>query len=232
MKKIKLHMLFGMLIGIFISPLSLADAVGASIGLNGVAINYQKSFSKTLTARFILSDMPLDRDQEEDGIEYEIEYDRTNLGVLLDYHPFPGWWRRFHISGGIYTGDHNWIMKANANNQSLELGDDTYNSKDVQLEAQVSFAKAAPYFGLGWGYFIQEDLGFSANIDIGALYIGEPSISYEAKGSIIDGNGNEIDVSTFADFQGSIEQERANLESEIEDYDLLPIIQVGFAITF
>ncbi len=232
MNKTKFHALLVFLAGAILSPASLADAIGASIGVHGIAINYQSAFSKTLKARFVLSDMPLERDAEEDGIEYEVEYDRTNLGVLLDYHPIPGYFRRFHITGGIYTGDHNWNMRATANNQQLELGNDTYNSKNVELKAQVSFAKAAPYFGLGWGYVIEEEFGFYGNIDVGALYIGEASISYEAKGTVIDSNGNELDVSTFADFQGSIEQERANLESEIEDYNLLPIIQIGFAVTF
>lgn len=229
MKKITFQVLLTCCAGILFSPFSLADAIGASIGLHGIAINYQKAFSNKLSSRLILSDMPLERDLKEEGIEYKVEYDRTNMGVLLDYHPFSG---GFHISGGIYAGDHNWIMKAKAINQELELGDGTYTSKDVQLEAQVSFAKAAPYFGIGWGYAIQQKLGFSANLDIGALYIGQPSISYQAKGTVIDDNGNELNVATFADFQGNVELERAKLETKLEDYDLLPIIQFGLAITF
>ena len=227
MKKRTLKIIIPLITGMLCSNLAFADAVGASVGFHGIAIDYQKAFSDHLSSRFIFSDMPLERDMEEDDIDYSVEYDRTNLGVLLDYYPMSG---SFHITGGIFTGDHNLILEANSSSGDFEIGDKTYTSSNLHLKAEASFAKAAPYVGLGWGNNIG-DSGFTGNFDIGFLYVGEPTVSYEASGTVMDG-GNEVNVTSFAEFQGNLEKERANLEDDLEDFKVMFIIQTGFAFRF
>lgn len=216
-----------LLTGLLPSPLALSDGIGASIGMHGVAIEYEKTFSDMLGARFTLSDMPLERDIEESDIEFEVEYDRTNAGVILDYHPFAG---SFHISGGVYVGDHNWNMEASANNGEYAIGEDTYTSSNLQLSARVAYAKSAPYLGIGWGNTLGET-GLSGNLDIGILYVGSPNASFHASGVVSDGTIT-ADVASFPEFQENLEIERAELESELEDFEFMPVIQFGLAYRF
>lgn len=212
---------------LFMSNIVMADAVGFNIGTHGIAFDYQKALSPKLNARFILSDMPLSADMEEEGIEYEMEYDRTNIGVLLDYHPMAG---AFHLTGGLHILEHNLNLKATANNGQYEIGDNTYTSNNLSLKAQVAFAKASPYLGLGWGNTIG-GTGISGNIDLGILYIGKPSASYKASGTVSNGI-IDIDVNSNPDFQKDLEKERADLEDELASFNVLPIIQFGLTYKF
>lgn len=209
------------------SHTSFSDGVGLSIGVHGVAIDYQKSLSEKLSARLMLSDMPLNLNANAEGIDYEVEYDRTNLGFLLDYHPMAG---TFHLTGGIYTLDHNINLTAAAANGSYHVGDNTYTSNDLKLKAQVAFAKAAPYLGLGWGNTIA-GTGFSGNLDLGLMYVGTPAVSYTSSGTVTSG-GVTANVDSNPTFQQDLEKERTDIQDKLSKFNLMPIIQFGLTYKF
>jgi hypothetical protein len=224
-KKLSLYSLF--IFTIVNSAHSIADGVGFTIGMHGIAVDYQKAVSEKLSVRFMLSDNPISADIKEEGIEYEAEYDRTNLGVLVYYYPMEG---TFHLTGGLHMFDHNLKLKATAKNGQYEIGDNTYTSNNLNLKAQVAFAKAAPYLGLGWGNTIA-DTGFSGNIDLGLLYVGTPSVSYKASGTVSNG-GPALNVAINPQFQSDLEKERADLEDELSNFNIMPVIQFGLTYKF
>lgn len=203
-----------------------SNAINLGIGMHGIAIDYQRAFTPYLGARFMLSDMPLSSEMTEEDIEYEIDYERTNLGVLLDYRPMAG---TFHLTFGLYGNEHNLNMEAKSSNANFDIGDSTYTSSNLQLDATAEYAKTTPYLGLGWGGNPQKN-GFATNIDIGFLYIGKPDVSLKAQGTVNDGVNN-IPVSDPA-FQSDLQMEQANLEKDLEDLDLMPIIQFSMGWRF
>jgi hypothetical protein len=211
------------LLGCASAPLTFADAVGVGVGINGISIDYQKAFSEKLGARFMLTDMPFEYDVEEEGIEYEAEYDRTQIGVLLDYFPFSG---SFHITGGLYFNDHEWNLSAKAQDGEYEIGDGTYDASDLGIDANVAFAKAEPYLGIGWGNNIGNS-GIVFNVDLGVLYLGSASVSYDASGTV-----GGIPVEDDPNLQEDLEKERVELEDALQDFPFLPILQLGVAYRF
>ena len=227
MKKRLLFMPALSLLAILPTAHSLADAINLSTGSHGVALDFQKDYSRKLSTRIALSSMPLDRTVDEEDVEYEMEYDRNNLGLLLDYHPFSG---SFHLTWGLFLGDHNWDLDATSNDGEYEIGDDTYTSSNLKLKAKISWAKSAPYLGLGWGNTI-DDGRFSANLDLGVLYVGRPDVNFEASGIVSDGT-TTADVTAFPQFQENLELERVTLEDDMKKATVLPVIQLGFGIQF
>ncbi len=211
---------------------SYADSVGVDIGIfNGIALTYQKPLSDHVHVQVELTTAPYDNEFEQDGIDYDIEYDRDNLGVLIQYVPY----KYFYLAGGLYVGDHNWKLDAKPQGNSREIGDHTYYSKDLRLKGQASFSKSSPYLGIGAKYAF--DNGLTLRISQGVLYIGEGALSYKASGRVYSSNAdlendeNGFDVSN-AVFVQDLEKERAALEDEISDYSLLPMFHVGMAYTF
>lgn len=209
---------------------SSADSIGVNVGIfNGVAIAYQKPLSDSLSVRLELTTMPFDSDFKQAGIEYDVEYERNNLGVLLDWEPFGDY---FFLAGGIYAGEHNWKLEARPDGNSWEIGDRTYVSDDLKLRGQVSFSKSSPYLGLG----IKKSgiaQRITLRLDLGLLYIGKGALSYSSSGTITEASsGITLDVHESAQFQQDLEGERASLEEEIEDYSLLPMTHVGIAYSF
>src|SRR5690554_3766190 len=128
-----------------------ADAVNLALGSHGVALEYYLMLSKRVSARFALTDMPIDMQRKEEDVDITLKYDRTNIGMLFDFRPMAG---TFHLTTGLYVGNHNINLNAKVKNNSGEtydVGDQAYYGRNLGVKSSVSFAKAQPYFGLGWG---------------------------------------------------------------------------------
>lgn len=208
-----------------------ADAVNLAFGLHGIAIEYYLGLSPKLNARFVLSDMPLDIDRNEDDATISVEYDRTNLGLLFDFRPMAG---SFHLTTGIYVGDHNINVGAKVKDgYRYELGDREFEGQNLSVTGQIAFAKAAPYFGLGWGNATTSK-GFTANFDIGVLYTGKASIDVGATGQVREygSGGSFIDAAQDPILQSELENERIDLEDDAKKLQLMPIIQFGIGYKF
>ena len=238
MVKTRLLTSIALLILSLFSTASIADAVGVNVGIfNGIAFNYQRPLSEQLSVQFELTTMPYDNEFEQDGVEYEIEYDRNNLGALLVWVPQWHWTQQYlYFSGGIYVGDHNWTLESKPQGTSWDIGDSTYYSNNLRLKGKASFAKSSPFLGVG----IQKTFAerFTVRSDIGLLYIGKGALSYKASGRVYisaddfnAGNNNYISLND-AEFQQDLEKKRTALEDELEDYSLLPMFHIGIAYAF
>lgn len=211
------------------NSVSADDAVGLSIGVfNGIGLTYQKPLSDRIGVRLELTTAPFDSNFTQGGIEYDINYQKNNVGVLLEWQPA---WDFFYLAGGIYAGEHNWQLKAKPHGNSWEIGDHTYISNNIRLRGEAAFAKSAPYLGLGFRVPVPAH-NLTFKVDLGMLYIGKGALSYNAYGTFTDPlTSNQVSVAN-AQFQQDLENERAGLEKEIEDYSLLPMLHVGMAYRF
>lgn len=232
MKSVKSLSTFLIFVVSLLSVQSYADSVGMNVGVfHGVALTYQKPLSDQVSVQLELTTAPYDGEFDQDGIEYDIEYDKNNIGALIQYAPY----KYFYLAGGIYVGDHNWNLDAKPQGTSQKIGDRTYYSNNLHLKGQAAFSKASPYIGIGAQYTFAN--GITLRSDTGWLYIGKGALSYKATGKIylsasdLEEDKNGLNVSD-AQFQEDLEKERANLEEEIEDYNLLPMLHVGIAYTF
>jgi len=224
--------IFAMSFLFLLSSGSYADSVGVDIGIfNGIAVTYKKPLSDHVRVQVELTTAPYENEFDQDGIEYDIEYDRDNLGVLIEYAPY----KYFYLAGGLYVGDHNWKLEAKPEDNSWNIGDRTYYSNDLRLKGQASFSKASPYLGLGAQYVFGNGLTLRASQ--GWLYIGEGALSYKASGQVyassadLENDERVINVDNVV-FVQDLEKERAALEEEISDYSLIPMFHVGIAYTF
>jgi len=223
---------FALCLSILLTHLSIhADnnAIGLSAGLHGIGIDYQRAFNDYLNIRLSLTDMPLDKSITQDGVDYEAEYNRRNIGALVDFRPFAG---TFHLTGGIYGNEHNINIKAKPKtNTSYKIGNNTYESSSLELDGTIEFAEQSPYMGLGWGGNIAKN-GLAMNIDIGALYIGNADVNLKAKGQASINGGPSTDINALPGFNDDLNQEIQNIENDAKDYNWLPIIQIGLLFRF
>ena len=88
------------------------------------------------------------------------------------------------------------------------------------LEGKAEFDSIAPYIGVGLDFRIANTLGLS--MDLGVLSQGSPSISTSATGPIASDPA----------FQSDLEAERQELENELDDYDLYPVLSIGLNFNF
>ena len=216
---------------IIFSPQSIANqAVSATAGTSGLGVEFTSGLSENLRFRVLLNTLQLDEQTTEEGIDYDAEWSSTNIGALLDWHPFKG---RFRISGGVLRTDFSISLDSEANQQNYDIGDRTY-SGEVSLEGELNYGHAAPYIALGWASNLT-DSGLYFSAELGALFIGNPQLKVDANGTATSpdiNNGNPIDISNHPEFQADLETERQNLLNEIGDFNVYPVLQFGLGAKF
>jgi hypothetical protein len=210
-------------------PVMAAPAINLTLGSTGIGLEWDKPLHPRLHVRATASYAQIDRDEESDDVDYDGEITLGGAALLLDWHPFAG---GFRVSTGLAVTALDVELKADANGE-YEIGDHTYTG-NPHLDADVDYAPVAPYFGLGWGRAFDAS-GWSMTFELGVLLLGDPSVTLDASGSLsspdING-GASIDVSTSAEFQQDLERERQNLEDDIDDFTLYPVLNLGVSYAF
>ncbi len=214
----------------FMANAAQADSVGLGVGVHGVALDYRWDLTPHLDVRFALTDMPFTDSLEVDGIEYDLEYDRTNLAVIVDVAP---WANDFYFSAGLFVLEHDWLIDSGSLNGNYIIGGDAYEVQNLTLGGEVSYSAATPYLGLGWKNIFGQDSAWAMTIDAGFIYVGEPTVDYDASGQIYDSSqGGFIDVEGSSEFQAAKDREEEELEDKLSDYEFWPVLQLGVTYSF
>ena len=209
-----------------------ADDDGMGLGLAikastlGTGIEIGKSVTDSLNVRLGYNAFKRDDDQTIDDIDYQAELDFSSTALYLDWHPFEG---TFHLTLG-------YINSSNALNASatpstgldpVEIGDRLYNPSDIgQLDSTVKFG-SGPYAGLGWGNVPASGFGFS--LELGVLQSGAPeaSLGYSNLDPTVFVTQADIDL-----LDAEIAKEEANMQKELDEFELYPVLALGISYGF
>ncbi|MGQ0698622.1 MAG: hypothetical protein ACT4PZ_10305 [Panacagrimonas sp.] len=212
---------------------------GASIGTNGIGVDYAYAINRYFDVRAGYDFGSLNRNEEEEGIEYDGELKFSAGRLLLDYKPFGG---GFRISGGLYTGGPELELEGTGEDD-FELGERSYNVA-ADVIGGIDFGSAAPYLGLGWGGTANGS-GFGVSFDLGVIFTGSPEVTLSVpSGSACDAEANPgcdpvadgFDVNEGSadalEFQSAVEAERLELEDGTGDATFWPVIRLGLHYRF
>lgn len=188
--------------------------IGLRVGTQGWGAEVGFKLSDRFGLRAGLYGAEISDSYEETDIVYDGDLQLGGLGVIADFHPFRG---GFHLSAGLLSNETGIDMSATPT-MSQTIGGNVYTPAEIgTLTGSVDFDDTAPYFGLGWGRIPGSGrVGFLA--DIGVLAQGSGSVSLTSSTGLINP----------ADLQAEIDE----IEADIEDFDLWPVISFGLAIRF
>lgn len=198
-------------------------AVGVQGGTTGLGVEGQFAASNQLTLRASFDSFQYDTDFSSDDIDYEGELDLNQGGVFVDYHPGGG---AFFVSGGAYVGDRRATVRA-ASGASATINGTVYTGAQIgTLEGEADFGDVAPFVGLGFNntFTGASRLGFKALV--GAAFGEDPSVSLRRVGGIA------LPAAVQAQLEADLRAEEESLRSDIEDYSIYPVVQVGLAYRF
>jgi len=217
-------------------PLSaLASNVGASAKLStlGAGFEIDYAFSDQFSFRGQINSLSIDQDFEENGIEYTSELDLSTIGGLLDWRPFLG---LFRMTAGGFSNN-NKLTGFSKNLGTYKIGDRIYEfgaGNNARVDAIIQLGDGfTPYLGFGWGNNSIDKRGLSYSFDIGILFQGTPAVDLNAEGTATDQQtGFEVDLATNPIVQSELKKEERNLESDLNGYDLYPVISFGLGYLF
>jgi len=162
-------------------------------------------------------------DYDESGSEAGINYDGT---LSLDTYYLTGNVRfplsPFRLTAGIYANN-NEVLLVSQDMPLYELGDAMIPwlpTEVGRLQSVTAFDSTAPYLGAGFDFDIFDRIGLS--LDFGVLWQGEPMVTLTADGSAV---GDPV-------FDAALEQERQQLENEMQNLKAYPVISIGFNFNF
>lgn len=196
-------------------------AIGANGGTPGLGLNATLGVTETLNVRTVFNYFQYDFDENEDGVDYNLDLDLNSLGGLVDWHPMGG---GFRITGGIFANgnDISGIGRGQPGTM-VEFGTVIVDADDLgTVDASIDFNSVAPYLGVGWGNAVGEG-HWAFMVDLGVFFQGSPDVVI---------NTPDVDPSIAAIVDAERASAEAELEDEIDGLDLFPYLSFGVAFKF
>ena len=145
-------------------------------------------------------------------------------GLLLDAYPFAG---RFHFSGGLVKDGNKLALTAQPVAGTYTFNGNTYSSADVATaSANVTWNKAVPYLGVGWGNLAGSP-GLHFTTDLGAMITASPTSTVAATCSTI---GQQAGI--CRQLATDVAAEQAKLQNFVHSATFWPVIRFGIGYAF
>jgi len=195
-------------------------ALGARASTLGLGVDLTTAFTSFLNGRAGFNYFSYSETRTESDVRYDADLKLQSVTALLDWHPFAG---GFRITAGALINGNRLDMTAKPA-ASFTIGNNTYTANQAGvLSAKVDFDDVAPYLGIGWGNAVADNQGFSFALDLGVLFQGSPKAKLAAVGGALAN-----DPAFLADLR----QEERNLNHDLNNFELYPVIGAGVAYRF
>lgn len=217
--------IFWMFAGLLlVQPVQANEMIGlgvsAKAGTLGVGADVIGRINDSLNLRLGLQGFTYDISGSYSDIDYDADLELFSGMLLADLFPFGN---NFRISAGMMINQNEATLTGKPTNNSFAIGGTTYPSTLVgTLTSNVDFNTVAPYAGIGYGGAFSDKSNWSFSFDLGVLFQGSPNVSYSADGPLAD---NPI-------FQAGLEQERKELEDDLDEYTYYPVLSLGVTYKF
>lgn len=193
-------------------------AVGVTGGTLGIGPEVSFRPSENFGVRANATFFGLSREVESDGVVYDGSLDLQSFGAMVDVYPFGG---GFRISGGARISDNGVGLVATPTGP-LEIGDETFTAAEIGiLTGEIETNNFAPTLTLGWAG--GRSRGVKFGIDAGVMFQGTPEVTQlSATGTLAND----------ADFRAALADERSEIEADIDNFKLYPIVQLSLGYRF
>lgn len=198
-------------------------AVGLKAGSLGGGVELTKVLSDDLVLRTGVNYFTFSADSTISDIDYDMEATYKNGNLLLDWHPFSG---SFRISGGLFLNG-NEVDVDGAVRKDRILGEYAYLApltELVHVKGNVDFNTIAPYAGIGWRSNHGES-GWGLACEFGVLFQGAAQVSDLYVQAPVDVN----DIKPVQDF---LDEQKKEIEDELDDYQYYPVASIMLMYNF
>lgn len=141
---------------------------------------------------------------------FDVDSDNVNYDADLELDSahalvdFHPWAGGFRLTGGVLLND------------NRVEGTGTRDGNEVN--ALIDFKDSAPYAGIGWGNATRGFLPVSWSFDLGLVGQGSPRV--------------DVTSPSLPDNDPRLQEEENDLENDLEDFDVYPVISAGLIFRF
>jgi len=198
-------------------------AVTPEIGTLGLGASVTYGITPQLNGRLGLNAFSLGIDVEDTEATYDSDVNLLNISAAADYYPFQN--AGFKVSAGLIFNDNNISGTATPNGGTIDIGDDTFAASELgSVDADVEFPnEIAPYIGIGWGNPVRPGSRWNFNVNLGVMFPGSPEVDVSA---------NDVAPAVQNQVEQAIAQEEDDLEDELDNFNIYPVLTVGVSYQF
>jgi len=192
-------------------------AVGAKISTLGIQAEATVGFTDTLNLRGSYNFLDYSTDKTFDDIHYDVDIDFTSVSALIDWHPFRN---GFRLTGGVVQHNSEAILDATPT-EAQRIGDTVYSPEIIgTVTGDVDFEDLAPYVGIGFGNAIGDSTSFSFSFDLGVAIQSYDITLSAPSAALVPG------------LEDDLRAEEKDIEDDLNEYELYPVIAFGIAYRF
>ena len=149
----------------------------------------------------------------------DFELDLLTFPVTLDWYPFDD---KFYVSAGVVFNETDVTLDASYSG-TVDIGGTTYTAAEVGvLSGGLGFENVAPYIGIGWGNAFGRSRRWGFLADLGVAFTGSPDVALSATGTL----------AADPTFRANLERERADIEEDLEDFKIYPVLSMNLYFRF
>jgi hypothetical protein len=196
-------------------------AVTGKVGTLGAGIDVTTGLTDTVNLRLNGNYIGYSYSDTLEDESYELDLSMMTVGLLADWHCFDN---AFRVTGGVYYNGNKLEGDASATSGTYTINDVDYSAADIGvLSSEIEFGNSvAPYFGIGYGNAIDKEGRWHFSFDVGILVTGSPEASASVSGPI---GADPI-------FQQDLADEVNNIEDEMSDFAVYPVVSIGLSYKF
>lgn len=192
--------------------------VGITGGTLGIGPEVGYRVSEMFGVRANATFLSISRDIDSSGINYDGKAKLKSGGVMVDVFPFGG---GFRLSGGLRINGNEARVVASPT-QPVFIGDNPipYTPSEIgTLRTETDLKSLAPTLTLGYGGGLSKGLVFG--IEAGAMFQGKMKIKP------LSYTGSAIGA-----IAADLERERQEIEDDIDNFKVYPILQFSLGYRF
>lgn len=203
-------------------PLAAQVSVGIRGSTLGIAVDVGYRLNSHLGVRAGGNALSFTREEEVEGIDYDLTPDLKSFSGMVDFFPFG---KVLHFTGGMLLNE-NAASAVAINDGSIEIGNRLYSSNQIQeLRGDLEWSKStAPYLGLGLTSGGMVGIAFEAGI----AFSGTPTVALSGTTNLTGAEKSEFDQ--------AVQVEEAEVRAWIDDHErwtkYYPVVALGLRIRF
>ncbi|MEB3753505.1 ornithine uptake porin CarO [Acinetobacter sp. MD2(2019)] len=162
------------------------------------------------------------------GSKYDLDMNNNNVYLNAEIHPWGNsqgmWAKSAYVAAGAAYLDNDYDITRNVSNgRNFSVNNTDFNAtSDVKMNGKLSYKNdIAPYVGLGLRPMFSDHWGMFS--EVGAYYVGNPSVNLNSTGTATNGNGVNLNDAVAAE---------ENKIASSEKYKWMPSAKVGVVYKF
>lgn len=197
-----------------LSPAQAGDRVGIGVkaGTLGFGVDVTGRITTWFSVRGSFNSADVSQSDEISDIEYDGDVALGAYGVLFDFHPFRN---NFRLTAG-FMRNRTGVDLTGQPTTDTDIGDNTYTPAEIgTLTGDVTFEQDVPYFGIGYGSAAKGPHRVKFLFDLGVIDQGSGDVSLSSSTGLVP--------------QSDLDKEIQEIEDDIKDYTLWPVLALGIS---